>query len=91
MDIQNLISKINYTGYLYLTNVKKEKQCVLFSVDEVNKTATFIMRKGMTLFNKLSAEGMDTSEFLSNKEYVEVFSISEIKDFITDKELSGLM
>jgi hypothetical protein len=88
MDIQNFISKINYTGYLYLTNVEKEKQCVLFCVDEVYKTATFIMRKWMTLFNKLSAEGKDTAEFLSNKEYVEVFSISEIKDFITDKGLS---
>jgi hypothetical protein len=87
MNINNLISNKGLTGYLFLFGRKKEIQCSLYEVNESNNTATIITGKGLDIYNELISQGSDTSDFFSNIEYVKVFNIADIKDFMTDKSL----
>jgi len=87
MNINNLISNKGLTGYLFLFGRKKEIQCGLYEVNESNNTATIITGRGLDIYNELISQGSDTSDFFSNIEYVKVFNITDIKDFMTDKSL----
>jgi len=86
MNIEELILKKGFTGYLYLFDDETKKRCTLYEIDLLNNTAIFFTIKGIEIYNKLSNEGKEITKFLCNENFVKIFDVAEIEDFTTSLE-----